>query len=72
MRPEKLRFDFNHGESLTPEDLGWIEDRVNGWIKDWTGSFAWACYGASLIALAGVPIALAVRPAFRVTVRRAP
>jgi predicted MFS family arabinose efflux permease len=43
---------------------------VNGWIKDWTGSFAWGCYGASLIALAGVPLALAVRPAFRVTTPR--
>jgi MFS family permease len=43
---------------------------VNGWIKDMTGSFAWACYGASLIALAGVPLALAVRPARRVTVPR--
>jgi predicted MFS family arabinose efflux permease len=43
---------------------------VNGWIKDWTGSFAWAFYGASLIALVGVPLALAVRPAFRVTVPR--
>ncbi len=35
---------------------------VNGWIKDWTGSFAWGCYAAALIALAGVPVAMAVRP----------
>ncbi|HMT04844.1 MAG TPA: alanine--tRNA ligase [Solirubrobacterales bacterium] len=34
VRPEKLRFDFSHGESLSPEDVGWIEERVNGWIKD--------------------------------------
>jgi alanyl-tRNA synthetase len=34
VRPEKLRFDFNHGEALSHEDLVWIEDRVNGWIKD--------------------------------------
>lgn len=34
VRPDKLRFDFNHGEALSPEDLAWIEDRVNGWIKD--------------------------------------
>jgi MFS family permease len=43
---------------------------VNGWIRDVTGSFAWGCYGASLIALAGVPLALAVRPAFRVMAPR--
>ena len=34
VRPEKLRFDFNHGEALSDEDIAWIEDRVNGWIKD--------------------------------------
>jgi alanyl-tRNA synthetase len=34
VRPEKLRFDFSHGEALTPEDVRWVEDRVNGWIKD--------------------------------------
>jgi alanyl-tRNA synthetase len=33
VRPDKLRFDFNHGHSLDPEELGEIEDRVNGWIK---------------------------------------
>jgi alanyl-tRNA synthetase len=33
VRPEKLRFDFTHGQALSPEDLGAIEDRVNGWIK---------------------------------------
>jgi MFS family permease len=38
---------------------------VNGWIKDWTGSFAWGCYIAALIALVGIPVAMAVRPAFR-------
>jgi MFS transporter, ACS family, D-galactonate transporter len=43
---------------------------VNGWIRDLTGSFAWGCYGASLIALAGVPLALALRPAFRVVTPR--
>ena len=32
--PEKLRFDFNHSEPLSPEEISWIEDRVNGWIKD--------------------------------------
>jgi alanyl-tRNA synthetase len=34
VRPDKLRFDFNHGEALSKEDIAWIEDRVNGWIKD--------------------------------------
>src|SRR4029078_4848330 len=33
VRPDKLRFDFTHGAPLTPEELGEIEDRVNGWIK---------------------------------------
>lgn len=32
--PEKLRFDFNHSEPLSPEEVEWIEERVNGWIKD--------------------------------------
>ena len=30
--PDKLRFDFNHGERISPEDLRAIEDRVNEWI----------------------------------------
>jgi len=30
--PDKLRFDFNHGERIAPEDLRAIEDRVNEWI----------------------------------------
>ncbi len=34
VRPDKLRFDFNHSEALSPQDIAWIEDRVNGWIKD--------------------------------------
>ncbi len=33
VRPDKLRFDFNHGEALSKEEIAWIEDRVNGWIK---------------------------------------
>ena len=33
VRPDKLRFDFTHGQALGPEDLRMIEDRVNGWIK---------------------------------------
>jgi alanyl-tRNA synthetase len=33
VRPDKLRFDFTHGHALGPEELGAIEDRVNGWIK---------------------------------------
>jgi alanyl-tRNA synthetase len=27
--PDKLRFDFTHGEALSPEDVAWVEDRVN-------------------------------------------
>ena len=38
---------------------------VTGWIKDWTGSFAGGCYVAAAVGLAGVPVAMAVRPAFR-------
>ncbi len=30
--PDKLRFDFSHGERISPADLQAIEDRVNGWI----------------------------------------
>jgi alanyl-tRNA synthetase len=34
VRPDKLRFDFTHGQALGPEELGAIEDRVNEWIKE--------------------------------------
>ncbi len=30
--PDKLRFDFSHSQALTTEELGDVEDRVNGWI----------------------------------------
>ena len=30
--PDKLRFDFTHGERLAPEELRDVEDRVNEWI----------------------------------------
>jgi alanyl-tRNA synthetase len=30
--PDKLRFDFSHGQALTAEELRDVEDRVNGWI----------------------------------------
>jgi alanyl-tRNA synthetase len=30
--PDKLRFDFSHGERIAPEDLQAIEDRVNEWV----------------------------------------
>jgi alanyl-tRNA synthetase len=33
VRPDKLRFDFTHGQGLSPEELGDIEDRVNEWVK---------------------------------------
>ncbi|HET6506282.1 MAG TPA: alanine--tRNA ligase [Baekduia sp.] len=30
--PDKLRFDFTHGERLSAEELKQVEDLVNGWI----------------------------------------
>jgi alanyl-tRNA synthetase len=33
VRPDKLRFDFTHGASLSAEELRAIEDRVNDWVK---------------------------------------
>jgi alanyl-tRNA synthetase len=30
--PDKLRFDFTHGEKLSAADAAAIEERVNGWI----------------------------------------
>jgi alanyl-tRNA synthetase len=33
VRPDKLRFDFTHGQGLAAEDLAAIEERVNEWIK---------------------------------------
>ncbi|MBJ7459746.1 MAG: hypothetical protein JHD02_11195, partial [Thermoleophilaceae bacterium] len=34
VRPDKLRFDFNHGAPMTAEDIAAVEDRVNGWIAE--------------------------------------
>jgi alanyl-tRNA synthetase len=33
VRPDKLRFDFTHGQALSREELRAVEDRVNEWIK---------------------------------------
>ncbi|HET7445640.1 MAG TPA: alanine--tRNA ligase [Solirubrobacterales bacterium] len=33
VRPDKLRFDFTHGQALSAEDQRYVEDRVNEWIK---------------------------------------
>jgi alanyl-tRNA synthetase len=30
--PDKLRFDFTHGQPLTPEELRDVEEQVNAWI----------------------------------------
>jgi len=32
--PDKLRFDFSHGQALSPEELGDVEDAVNRWIVE--------------------------------------
>ena len=32
--PDKLRFDFTHGQALTGEVLTRVEDDVNGWILE--------------------------------------
>jgi alanyl-tRNA synthetase len=34
VRPDKLRFDFTHGQPLAREELREVEDAVNGWIKE--------------------------------------
>jgi alanyl-tRNA synthetase len=34
VRPDKLRFDFTHGQALGPEELGAIEAQINEWIKE--------------------------------------
>ncbi len=33
VRPDKLRFDFTHGQALGGEELRAVENRVNEWIK---------------------------------------
>ncbi len=33
VRPDKLRFDFTHGQALSLEELREVEDRVNEWVK---------------------------------------
>ncbi|HEV8673928.1 MAG TPA: MFS transporter [Methylomirabilota bacterium] len=38
---------------------------VTGWVKDLTGSFAGGCYLAAVLGLLAAPVAMAVRPAFR-------
>jgi alanyl-tRNA synthetase len=30
--PDKLRFDFTHGQRLSPAELAQVEDRVNEWV----------------------------------------
>ncbi|HEU4705868.1 MAG TPA: alanine--tRNA ligase [Solirubrobacterales bacterium] len=33
VRPDKLRFDFTHGQALSPKELRDVEDQVNEWVK---------------------------------------
>jgi alanyl-tRNA synthetase len=37
VRPDKLRFDFTHGQALSAEELREVEDQVNEWIKSSLG-----------------------------------
>jgi len=32
--PDKLRFDFTHGERVSPDQLAAVEERVNAWIVE--------------------------------------
>ncbi|MCW2950979.1 MAG: alanyl-tRNA synthetase [Conexibacter sp.] len=34
VQPDKLRFDFTHGQALTPQELRDVEDDVNRWILE--------------------------------------
>ncbi len=34
VRPDKLRFDFTHGQALGSEELAAVEDQVNEWVKE--------------------------------------
>jgi alanyl-tRNA synthetase len=34
VRPDKLRFDFTHGQRLSDDELRAVEDDVNGWILE--------------------------------------
>lgn len=38
---------------------------LTGWVKDLTGSFAWGCYGAAVVAGLGAVVAMAFPPAWR-------
>src|SRR5690606_22341022 len=33
VRPDKLRFDFTHGQALSADEIRDVEDRVNEWVK---------------------------------------
>ena len=33
VRPDKLRFDFTHGQPLSAQEVGEVEDVVNDWVK---------------------------------------
>ncbi|MBI4589471.1 MAG: MFS transporter [Candidatus Rokubacteria bacterium] len=46
-----------------------VGPHLTGWIKDVTGSFAWGCYGAAVVAGVGAGVALTFPPAFRLKLR---
>ena len=32
--PDKLRFDFSHGQAMSAEELRDVEDQINAWILE--------------------------------------
>ena len=32
--PDKLRFDFSHGQALSPQELADVEDQINAWVLE--------------------------------------
>jgi alanyl-tRNA synthetase len=56
--PDRLRFDFNHGKAIGPEQLREISRRVNAWIReddavDWRISSYQDAIGSGAMALFG-------------------
>src|SRR5262249_5653525 len=71
VRPEELgtAFGFSNSISFVGAIVGPI---ATGWVRDLTGSFAAGCVLASILALAGVAAAVALRVPPPVTPSRSP